>query len=56
MVIYSMSPKEIPKAKPEGFPMDSGYFSQYIPTQITIHTFSISIPVLSFLGEQYWKI
>ena len=36
------SPREIPRAEPKGFPKDSGYISQYIPTEVTIQTFSFS--------------
>ena len=36
---YSLSPREILRAKPEGFPEDSGYISLYIPSQVTIQTF-----------------
>ena len=46
---YSLSPREIPRAKPKGSSKGSGYISSYIPTQITIQTFSITTPALSFL-------
>ena len=39
---YSMSPR----AKPKGFPEGSGYISPYVPTRVTIQTFSITILVL----------
>ena len=39
---YSLSPREIPRAEPKGFPEGSGYISQYIPTRVTIQTFSFS--------------
>ena len=39
---YSLSPRKIPRAKPEGFPEGSGYISPYIPTWVMIQTFSIS--------------
>ena len=39
---YSLSPREIPRAEPKGFPEGSGYISPYIPTQVIIQTFSIS--------------
>ena len=55
MVKYSLSTREIPGAKPKGFPEDSSYISPYILTRVTVHTFSITIPVLSFLGEQYGR-
>ena len=50
---YSLSPREILKAKPEGFPEGSGYISSYFLTQVTIQTFSITNPALTFLGDQY---
>ena len=53
---YSLSPREIPWAKPEGFPKGPGYISLYFPTQVTIQTFSITTPALTFLGDQYWKV
>ena len=53
---YSLSPKEMPKSKPEGFPEGSFYISSYIPTPVTIQTFPITTPALTFLGDQYWKI
>ena len=52
---YSLSPREIPRAKPEGFPEGSGYISLYILTIVTIQTFSMTTPGLTFLGDQYWK-
>ena len=43
----------------EGFPLGislcSGYILLYIPTQVTIQTFSMTTPALTFLGDQYWK-
>ena len=42
---YSLSPREIPRAKPEGFPEGLGYISLYIP----IKTFSITTSAVSFL-------
>ena len=54
-VKYSRSPKEIPRAKPKGFPESSGYILAYIPTRVTIQTYSITISKLSFLEDQYWK-
>ena len=53
---YSLSPREIPRAKPEGYPEGSGYISLYIPTQITIQTFSITTPALSFLGINIGRV
>ena len=41
-VKYGRSPREIPRAEPEGFPEGSGYISPYIPTRVTIQTFSIT--------------
>ena len=52
---YSLSPREIPRAKPNGFLEGLGYFSLYIPTGVIIQAFSISTPALTFLGDQYWK-
>ena len=46
---YSLSPREVPRAKAKGFHKVSGYISSYIPTQVTIQTFSITTPALSFL-------
>ena len=48
-MIYSLSPREIMRTKPKGFPEGSGYRSSCIPTQVTIQTFSITTPALSFL-------
>ena len=53
---YSLNPREIPRARPEGFPKGSDYISSNIPTEVTIQTFSITILALTFLGNQYWKI
>ena len=39
---YSLSPKEIPRAEPEGFPEGSGNISMYTPTRVTIQSFSIT--------------
>ena len=52
---YSLSPREIPRAKPEGFPEGSGYISLYFLTWVKIQTFSITNPALTFLGDQYLK-
>ena len=46
---YSLSPNEMLRAKPEGFPEGSGYILSYIPTRVTLHTFPITTPALSFL-------
>ena len=52
---YKLSPREIPRAKPEGFPEGLDYISSYIRTRVTMQTFSITTPTLNFLGDQYWK-
>ena len=52
---YSLIPREIPRAKPEGFPEGSGYILLYFLTRVTVQTFSITNPALTFLGDQYWK-
>ena len=44
-----MSPRDIPRAKPEGYPKRSGFISSYIQTRVPIQTFSITTPALSFL-------
>ena len=46
---YSLSLREVPRAKPEGYPEGSDYISLYIPTPVTIQTSSITTPALSFL-------
>ena len=46
---YSLSLREIPRAKPAGFHQGSGYISSFIPTPVTIQTFSITTSALSFL-------
>ena len=53
---YSMSLREIPRAKPQGFPEGSGYISSYIPTQVTIQTFSITTPALPFLDINIGRV
>ena len=55
MMKYSLSSREIPRAKPKGFPEGSGYISLYILTWVTIQTFSITTLALTVLGDQYWK-
>ena len=45
---YSLSPREIRRAKPEGFPEALGYISSYFLNQVTIQTFSITNPALIF--------
>ena len=52
---YSLSPREIPRSKPKGFPEGSGYVSSYFLTRVTIQTFLITNLALTFLGDQYWK-
>ena len=52
---YSLRLREIPRAKPKGFPEGSGYISVYFLTWVTIQTFSITNPALTFPGDQYWK-
>ena len=47
---YSLSPREIPRAKPEEFPKGSSYISLYFRTQFTMQTLSITNPALTFLG------
>ena len=57
-VIYSLSPREIPRAEPEVFPEGSGYISPYILTWVIIQTLSIlksHTSNMSFLLWQYWK-
>ena len=39
---YRLSPREILRAEPEGFPEGSGDISSYTPTQVTIQEFSIT--------------
>ena len=46
---YSLSPREIQRAKPEGFSEGSVYISWYNPNQITLQTFSITTAALFFL-------
>ena len=46
---YSLSLWKILRAKPEGFPEGTGYISSYIPTWVTIDTFSITTSAVSFL-------
>ena len=52
---YSLSPREIPRPKAEGFPEGSGYISLSFLTLVAIQTFSITNPALTCLGDQYWK-
>ena len=46
---YCLSPREIPRAEPEGFPEGSGNISSYTPTQVTIQSFSITSTSQYFL-------
>ena len=46
---YRLSPREIPRAEPEGFPQGSGDISSYTPTQVTIQSFSITSTSQYFL-------
>ena len=50
---YSLSPREIPRAKPGGFSEGSGYISFYFLTRVTTETFSITNPALTF---DLWEI
>ena len=52
---YSLSPREILRVKPKEFPEGLGYISLYIPTRVTIQTFSMATQALTFLGDQYWN-
>ena len=51
---YSLSPREILRAKAVGFPEGSGYISLYFLTRVTIRTFSMTNPALTFPGDQNW--
>ena len=46
---YRLSPREIPRAEPEGFPEGSGDISSYTPTRVTIQSFSITSTSQYFL-------
>ena len=52
---YSVSPRGIRRAKLQGFTEGLGYISLYFPTWVTLQTFSITTPALTFLGDQYCK-
>ena len=39
---YCLSPREIPRAEPQGSPEGSGNISSYTKTQVTIQSFSIT--------------
>ena len=53
---YSLSPREIPRSLPDGFSGGLGYISSYILTRVTIQTFSITTPALSFLEINIEKV
>ena len=55
MMKNSLNPREITRAKPEEFLEGSGYISLYYLTQVTIQTFLIRNPALTFMDDQYWK-
>ena len=40
---YRLSLREIPRAKPKGFPEGSGYISSHVLTRVTIQTLSYVI-------------
>ena len=39
---YRLSPREMPRAEPEGFPEGSGDISLYTPPLVTMQSFSIT--------------
>ena len=41
-MIYRLSPREIPRAEPEGFPEGSDDILSYGPTQVIIQSFAIT--------------
>ena len=50
---YRLSPREIPREEPKGFPEGSGDILSYTPTRVTIQSFSITstseyFPVFGF--------
>ena len=47
---YRLSPREILRAEPEGFPEGSGDISLYTPTRVTIQSFSITSTSQYFLA------
>ena len=51
---YCLSPREILRAQPLGFPKGSGNFSSYTPTQVTIQSFSITSTSQFFLVLTPW--
>ena len=44
-VKYTLSPREIPRAPPSGFPLCSGYISPYIPSLVIIQIKSITVHI-----------
>ena len=52
---YSLNLREILRVKPKGFPEGSVYISSHFLTKVTIQTFSITNPALTFMGDQDWK-
>ena len=56
---YSLSPREISRVKPKGFPEGSGYISLYLLTRATailIYKSSIDLPGISILEELILRI
>ena len=53
---YSLSPRKILRAEPEGFLKGSGYTSPYILTQVIIQTLSISENYTSSIVLPGWAI
>ena len=52
---YSLSPREILRAKHKGFPEGSGYISSYIPIQGR-QTSSITTSALTYLEINIWRV
>ena len=50
-VKYRLSPCEIPRAPPSGFPSGSGYISQYIPPLVTVE---LQCPPYLGIGAKQW--
>ena len=48
---YSLSPREIPRAKPKGFPEGLCYISSYFLIRVTIQTFSITKSSIDLPGR-----
>ena len=53
---FSLSLGEILRAKPKGFLKSAGYISFFIPTWVTIQTFPITIPALTFLESNIGRV